>query len=132
MGKLSSVQHVIISILVVLSFPPVMLSQWVEEMDKLLMARQSNLSARMHSNHQDIRSHQTAMQIAQAARMHAANQKQASAPHFHGLGQGGRLFLRDRAVATHLQLFYDWREEIFIFVLMCKLAFYHWGLNQCV
>ena len=60
-----------------------MLSQWVEEMHKLLVARQSNMSARMQGSHPDMRSQQTAMQIAQAAALHAANQKQATGYSFH-------------------------------------------------
>lgn len=60
-----------------------MLSQWVEEMHKLLVARQNSMTARMHGNHQDMRSQQTAMQIAQAAAMHAANQKQATNYSYH-------------------------------------------------
>ena len=76
------------------SFSPAMLSQWVEEMEKLLVARQNNISARM-GNHQDIRSQQTAMQIAQAARMHAANQKQAGFHYHNRSGQEEDVLLGD-------------------------------------
>ena len=54
-------------------------------MEKLLVARQNSMAARMHGSHQQdmIHSQQTAMQIAQAAALHAANQKSASNYHFH-------------------------------------------------
>ncbi len=55
-----------------------MLSHWGEELGKHMMMRQNNMAARVHGvhGHHDINpSQQTAMQIAQAAAAHAANQK---------------------------------------------------------
>lgn len=58
------------------------LTQWVEEMQKLLISRQNELAARMHGHHQNmIQSQQAAMQVAQLAAEHAASQKSSRPYH---------------------------------------------------
>ena len=68
--------------------PPVtfaaLLSQWVDELSKLMLMRHNNMAARVRAPPQDMsQSQQAAMQIAQAAAAHAASHTSARQYH-HG------------------------------------------------
>lgn len=74
--------HCVGFIIIMLNPDIALLTQWVEELEKQMISRQNDMAARIHNQHQDMtHSQQTAMQIAQAAAVHAANQKSARPYH---------------------------------------------------